>query len=307
MNYPWHESQWRQFLKQYQQQTLPHALLLHGPAGLGKKQFALRLVQTILCEQLSESVCGQCHSCKLFIAGNHPDFYLVEPEDKSIGIAQIRELILQLQFTQHSSKYKTIIINPASSMTHAACNALLKSLEEPPATNTLLILISQTIVLLPATIVSRCQRMSFSPPNEAILMEWLKCNVSTMPQSDVLTILSIHYNNAPLRILSALTDGDIKQITALHAGLDGLLTQKINPITLARQWQSYAMLNLLDWMLVWSHLQIRQQLKNPLVCQRIFVFIEELYQIKKTFVRQVTLNPLLLLESLFIKCREIIC
>ena len=95
MLYPWQAQSWQHFVQQYRQQRMPHAVLLTGVEGLGQLAFAEQMAMLVLCEQheLSEP-CGQCHSCQLFSAGNHPDHTVIRPEEtgKQIKIEQIRGL-----------------------------------------------------------------------------------------------------------------------------------------------------------------------------------------------------------------------
>lgn len=83
MFYPWQQRQWQEIIANYQQGRLPHALLLTGNRGLGKVDFAMAIAGFILCEKtIDKKVCTSCHSCQLFKAGNHPDFFMVTLEKK---------------------------------------------------------------------------------------------------------------------------------------------------------------------------------------------------------------------------------
>jgi len=177
MLYPWNQALWQRIQRQRRELRLPHALLLCGPPGLGKAEFARELAQSLLCEQPAAggTACGKCRSCSRFEASSHPDFYLIEPEEagKAIKVDQIRVLIGHLGLSSHQGGYRVVILQPAEQMNAAAANSLLKTLEEPPA-NTLIQLITATPSLLPATILSRCQRVVFNPPAHAEALEWLK-------------------------------------------------------------------------------------------------------------------------------------
>ena len=85
---PWHQSLWQQFQQRRSADRMPHALLLAGPAGLGKELFARRLARALLCDAPTATgeACGQCRSCRLFQAGTHPDYSVVQSEeDKKLG------------------------------------------------------------------------------------------------------------------------------------------------------------------------------------------------------------------------------
>ncbi|EWH03862.1 hypothetical protein Q427_00810 [Halomonas sp. BC04] len=84
---PWQSERWRRFLSQYQSGRLPHALLLSGPRGVGKQQFAEALIARLLCVTPGQAACGHCHGCHMLAAGYHPDLLRVSPEE---GKRQIR-------------------------------------------------------------------------------------------------------------------------------------------------------------------------------------------------------------------------
>jgi len=93
---PWHQPLFEQVLAQHQAGRLPHALLLHGVPGIGKQQFAQALAEVLLCSAPRAGLaCGSCHPCQLAVAGTHPDFLLVKPEEDSrvIKIDQVRRAI----------------------------------------------------------------------------------------------------------------------------------------------------------------------------------------------------------------------
>ncbi|HMA31730.1 MAG TPA: DNA polymerase III subunit delta' [Casimicrobiaceae bacterium] len=162
----------------------PHALLVTGPAGIGKRRLAEVLAFALLCEspQVDGSACGGCPGCRYAAAGQHPDFRIVEPVEvddegvakrvEAIVVDRIRALTEWVQVTSHRGGSKVALIVPAERMNAAAANALLKTLEEPPA-ETFLILVSHQPGRLPATISSRCQRVDAPRPSAAESAEWL--------------------------------------------------------------------------------------------------------------------------------------
>lgn len=152
--------QWNYLLNRLQQNNLPHALLLVGDSSSNKSEFANNFAKTLLCEQ--QTICKVCRHCQLIAANSHPDFYHLQPEaeGKAIRIDVIRELIEKLNQTAQQNSYKIAIIEPADALNIAASNALLKTLEEPPA-NTVIFLLTENPNALPATIRSRCQTLKF--------------------------------------------------------------------------------------------------------------------------------------------------
>lgn len=162
--------QWQYLAKRWQNNNLPHALLLTGQCNLNKTQFATEFTKYLLCQQKQQTYCGECRNCQLMQAETYPDFYLVQPEEqgKAIRVDQVRELIAQLNQTSQQTNYKIVVINPADNMNQAAANALLKTLEEPTS-DTFLFLIADQISLLSATIRSRCQIIKFSADKQTLI------------------------------------------------------------------------------------------------------------------------------------------
>ncbi|MEJ2480347.1 MAG: DNA polymerase III subunit delta' [Acidihalobacter sp.] len=174
--YPWQQRQWNQLRTQREAGRVPHALLLSGAPGLGKRELAQAFAQAALCEQPQPDglACGQCHACHLFAAGTHPDYTVVEPEaaGKAIRIDAVRSLIDFLNLTRSFGQYKIAIVEPADAFNVNAANALLKTLEEPPG-GVLLMLVTSLPSALPATVRSRCQVLGFAVPRHAEAREWL--------------------------------------------------------------------------------------------------------------------------------------
>jgi DNA polymerase-3 subunit delta' len=174
--YPWQQRQWNQLCKQREAERVPHALLFSGAPGLGKRQLAEAFAQAALCEQPQSDglSCGQCHACRLFAAGTHPDYAVIEPESagKAIRIDAVRSLIDFLNLTRSFGQYKVAIVEPADALNVHAANALLKTLEEPPE-GVLLMLVTSLPSALPATVRSRCQVLGFGVPQIAEARKWL--------------------------------------------------------------------------------------------------------------------------------------
>ena len=149
--FPWQVAQWQLYEHAIANNRLAHALLLSGPAGMGKNRFANFLAASLLCNAPDEHLypCNQCKSCTLYNAGNHPDINYIQPEDegKQIRVELIRELIEFINLKSQYERYKIAIIDPAEAMNRSAANTLLKTLEEPPALS-MLILVSHRPELL---------------------------------------------------------------------------------------------------------------------------------------------------------------
>jgi len=172
---PWQQNQWHLLVQAHIQNNLPHALLLLGPMGLGKKLFAQAFTQYLLCEQSSQQqhFCGSCTSCRLLQAGHHPNVMMVTATHADmIQVDEIRSLTEFMQRSAYLPGYRIVLIHPAQNMNLASANALLKSLEEP-SENVLLILIADEIGRLPLTILSRCIKVNFSSPEPNQAVNWL--------------------------------------------------------------------------------------------------------------------------------------
>jgi DNA polymerase-3 subunit delta' len=161
----------------------PHAVLVAGPSGIGKRVLAYWLARALLCESpLADGTpCGSCASCGYAAAGQHPDLRiidtveLIDDEAKTVDwivVDRIRTLVHWAELTSHRGGAKVAIIDPAERMNLPAANALLKTLEEPPA-STFFLLVSHHPGRLPATIVSRCQRIEAPRPTAAQGRDWL--------------------------------------------------------------------------------------------------------------------------------------
>jgi DNA polymerase-3 subunit delta' len=143
-----------------ERERVPHSMLFHGPEGIGKASIARLLARALICR---EHGCSKCEDCRLFDAGNHPDYLHVKLELrkdkkeylKQIGIDQIRQLSSMVGLAPRMGARRLILIDPADRMTLGAQNALLKTLEEPPP-HTLLILIAARPQVLVSTVRSRC-------------------------------------------------------------------------------------------------------------------------------------------------------
>ncbi len=140
---------------------LAHAYLFRGPDGVGKKLAASLTAARLNCVRpASGGACGTCPSCRKWLSGNHPDIVVVSPENGTIKIDRIRELCRSLSYPPYESELRIVIIEDVQTMTQEAANSLLKTLEEPPEKNLLILTAESSRELLP-TIISRCQVISF--------------------------------------------------------------------------------------------------------------------------------------------------
>lgn len=171
------------------QDKVSHAYILNGPKGCGKKLLAGIFAQTMQCEKGGSEPCGVCHSCRQAISGNQPDIIKVTHEKPaSIGVDDIRsQLVEDVQIKPYSSKYKIYIIPDADLMTVQAQNAMLKTIEEPPAYAVILLLAENSEKFLP-TINSRCVELKLRNIKDAQIKEYLMTKIQLPDyQADICT------------------------------------------------------------------------------------------------------------------------
>jgi len=246
---------------------LPHALLFHGRAGIGKLHLAQVLAQSLLCENRSEIglACGTCPACAWFTSGNHPDFRLIQPEalaplqeegeageggeegkkkpSKQIKIDQIRALSDFLNVGSHRNGYRVVLIYPAESMNPGSANALLKSLEEP-SPGVVFVLVSHQPSRLLATVRSRCHTLALAVPQRDLSLRWLKGE-----GSKVTPALLAFAGDAPMEA-ARLSDEEAQTRDRL---LDLLSQPTSSALGLADFCQRLPPAAVVDWMLKWTY------------------------------------------------------
>jgi DNA polymerase-3 subunit delta' len=180
---PWMSPALRRLLAM--RSALPHALLLFGPAGIGKSALAMRLANALLCEapEPDGDACGRCAACGWFGQGSHPDFRRLTPggddEDTrekaslEIKIGQVRALGDFLSVGGHRGGRKIVVVDPADALNVPAANALLKKLEEPTG-DTVFLMVTGRQDALPATIRSRCVAFALALPAQDEARRWLE-------------------------------------------------------------------------------------------------------------------------------------
>ncbi len=146
---------------------LPHALLFKGPEGVGKQLFARAMAAALNCRNHDQSgACGSCLSCRKFRSGSHPDFLVISPEKGAIKIEQIRRMAQDISYPPYESDTRIVLLEDVHTMRAEAANSLLKTLEEPPDDNLLILTADSSREVLP-TIASRCQVVPFHHLSEA--------------------------------------------------------------------------------------------------------------------------------------------
>jgi DNA polymerase-3 subunit delta' len=254
--YPWQADVFADLQQRRAQGRLAHALLISGSAGIGKHQLADVFAQSLLCAepQADGLACCQCHACSLYAAGNHPDLFRLSPEEDSkvIKIDQIRAFIEKVSLSSHYGRYKVVILNPADAMNIAASNALLKTLEEPPA-DTVLLLITDRPSFLPATIRSRCQSLRLPLPPPDMAQSWLTVQLDN-PQ-DAVILLGLA-GGAPLAALDLAAE-QLARRKELLQGWQALAAGQADPVKLAAEWVKPDLQLPISWVYGWIADMIR--------------------------------------------------
>ncbi len=239
--YPWQQAAWQQL--QDMRARLPHALLLHGSAGIGKARFAEYFARSLLCETpvANGHPCGSCVSCGWFEQYSHPDFRRVRPEaldedeastgdgeeadepkktaksakapSKDIRIEQVRALSDFMNISTHRQGLRVIVLYPAEALNSASANALLKTLEEPPP-GTVILMVTHSLDRLLPTILSRCRKLALSLPSHDEALAWLVAQ--GVPDGDMWLA---EQGGAPLAALEQSQSGSREAINEFLAHL----------------------------------------------------------------------------------------
>lgn len=268
---PWQSPSWDQL--QAMTDKMPHAILFHGPLGIGKADFVTAFARSLLCEARTSDghACGACVSCGWFDHYNHPDFRRVRPEaledddapdeaadddsgtkssakkapSRDIKIDQIRALSAFMNVSTHRAGKRVVVLYPAENLTTEAANALLKTLEEPPPDTVFLLVTHRVDDLLP-TILSRCRLFALSLPSNNAALAWLQ--QQGVADADVWLA---EQGGAPLAAFQA-AQGDSREAT------DALLQLLVRPdvdaaLKTADKLQKTGMADLVGWHQRWLY------------------------------------------------------
>ena len=256
---PWNQELWNDLIKRYHGAGLPHASLLLGNEGTGRRPLAFKMAKFLLCQAVDKKTakyndsCNQCHSCKLMNAGSHPDYFICDQEakGKQIKIDTVRKLNDFLSKTPQISACQVVQVYPLEAMNPNASNALLKTLEEPSGESYLLLMAERLGTVLP-TIRSRTQRINLHPPKTEQALAWLTQRLPNASAEDLALALR-QCGGGPLKAERWLREGLLEQdatyITLMQKWLSG--QQQLQDISKALA--KYELSDTINW---WTGLSL---------------------------------------------------
>ena len=303
---PWHADAAQRLVSQLQRGQLPHALLLSGPQYSGKAQLALSLARRLLCAEAEGLTnCGHCHACTLSAGGAHGDFRWVSPQDKSkvIKVDQIRDAVQLSTRTASFGVRKVIVLQPADAMNLNACNALLKSLEEPTA-ETYWILVCDRQSSLPATIRSRCQIQRLAMPDRDSSLAWLSEVMDDPAQGGELLALA---DGRPMLARQLYVDGEAGEIAARRRVLQAMLAGETGVPEAAALWsavESDAFLRNLAEDLQRLLVSLPLERLRTRRGQAVFALVDEVNRLQRAVGAGANPNKQLLVEATLLKIRR---
>lgn len=318
---PWQADLWLELTSLAIQKRLSHALLLGGPAGVGKRHFARALGAFILCEQRSGYACGRCRSCVQIAAGTHPDatrlsvdghegltdstasvpdtlliHWEPRPDSKrrEISIDAVHSATAQLTQVSHYGGARVVLVEPAELLNESSANALLKLVEEPPP-GTHILFIAERPSLLKPTLRSRCQRIRFGLPEAAQSLQWASDSGEAL---DAEALAEAH--GAPL-LARELQAGEGLQLRRQWQELwVAVARQKKDPLSAAGAIDKEHLVDHLGWAYGWLLRQLRDATQGG-AQERSEALGEMLGEVIEARRRATTTaSPQLLLESLLV-------
>lgn len=276
----------------------PQALLFVGPRHAQVALFVNRFMASMLCQN-DNPPCSHCQNCRMLLQGVHPDIRFVglNGTDKVIKIEQIRDMQRDVYQTPQKGQHRFIVLEAADKMNVSSSNALLKVLEEPPR-HTIFILIAEQFSRLLPTIISRCQKYRFPDPQKM------------SPSSTAPLSLGEYYPPESVRAQLCAQQAEIL------AALGEMIEEKKSPCTIAADWSTYAMEDLL-WFLYLLTAQIIQyklmgasrpdiaserlkHLSSGISISTLFKQIDQINALTQKINHNMNINPTLALEVLLL-------
>jgi DNA polymerase-3 subunit delta' len=254
---PWHAAAREQLATAVRNDRMPHGLIVRGPEGVGKERFAGTLAAATCCASPAAGLlpCGQCPECLLTRAGTHPDVHWLRPLEgkKSISIDAVRDACERLAMTSLRGGRRVLVASPAGAMTHAAQNAMLKTLEEPMPRTLLVLVTSRPSRLLP-TLRSRCQSVELARPTGQATTAWLEAKLDGPVPAGLVDLAG----GAPFRALELAPHYEPLE-AQMCAVLEHVLSGDVDVTRPAADMQGEGLPVRLDWLEAWIGGVVRRQ------------------------------------------------
>lgn len=222
------------------QNRIAHAYLFCGPRGTGKTSIAKIFAKMLNCEDESNKSCGKCINCKMVQNGSHPDIIEIDAASNN-GVDEVRNLIDKVKYAPMQGKYKVYIIDEVHMMTTGAFNALLKTIEEPPAHVVFILATTEPNKVIP-TIISRCQRFDFNKVSQKDIEKRL---------SIVCKEEKIEIDPEAISLIAQLADGGMRDSLSI---LDQCIAYCSSNITVDNVREIYGVLTTSDIGKLFEHL-----------------------------------------------------
>ncbi|NQZ09767.1 MAG: DNA polymerase III subunit delta' [Algicola sp.] len=266
--FPWLNPVAQQLTQTWQSGRFHHAMLFEGQQGIGKFALSRWLANGFMCQNPQGphdtqgalytqglGACGQCKSCLLFNAGNHPDCRTIDNDNPSIGVDDIRQATAFVYSKSQIAQRRVLLINKAEKLTEAAANALLKTLEEPCANVFILLSCDDRAKLLP-TITSRCFKMLVTATDSGLVYQWLVNQVGALDEATFNQLYTLS-NKAPLKVLEWLQQNKLAEVEQFTGQFGQWLTGNLSNVVLKNALEGNAFTLLLFHHLLINHLRTR--------------------------------------------------
>lgn len=233
--------------RRYRDQRLAHGLMVTGPGGVGKRALAQWIARMLLCAHADVGMrpCGRCAECRLGTDSFHPDLAHITvgmpdakgkaTSEREIVVGSVRRLIDSLHLTSHRGRAKIAVIEDADRLRPSGANALLKTLEEPSGTATLILLTAHPLRVLP-TIRSRCQHYAVPVPDRDQAHAWLR--ERTTVDADELDHALDLADGVPRVAHALLEEGGVERYRAVEEGLSALFARRADVVSTAGRWEA---------------------------------------------------------------------
>jgi DNA polymerase-3 subunit delta' len=297
---PWFEPFVQNMAARYQQNQLPQGLILPVDEVEGAQGLARQIAHNWLCAH--KSACGKCKPCNLYKSEQHPDFIEIHPDGQQIKIDQIRLLSQEtLKATHFLQGLRVVVLYQADRLNVAAANALLKTLEEPES-NTVFLMMTTKVSLLPPTIRSRCQLQGVPKPATSSVHSWIGHQAHHLQSEQIEWLLLMLGGVIPVQ--KAIQDQKIQaMLQCRSAWMHSLKNQVVVASDLVQYTEKNHQLSLaiLHRLLVQKIERARQ---NPHQVRRLLLMCGELDRVRHDLSRMATMNFHALCQSLMIQYKN---